>query len=340
MKRTILTTLAATALLAIPACPGGSSASSEKLIPEQATAMLGVDVANLFKSKLYVDNKALVDSNSQFKDVVEAAKGCEFDPEKNMRSVLYGTDMKSGHAVVVTGEGLGDEKILTCIADKLKDKNGGKVPFTVSEESGKKVVKADNNEFTGYIVDGRTLVFASTPWTGAVKDLIDGKGKSAVDGPHKDLFARADRSKHIWAAGVAPEDLASLAKSNQNVDVKDISGSIDLSDGVAVQATATLASPEQAAEVKTKVDQALPGAKAILSLMQVPTTIVDNVKLEAKDAQLSVEAKITAADLKALQEKAGSMPGGLPFGGGGGDALPIEPSIPADPPPAEDAPAE
>jgi hypothetical protein len=346
MKRTILTTLAATALLAIPACKGGASAAGGKLIPEQATIMAGIDVGGLLKSKLYADNKAIAESQAGYKEVVEAAKGCNLDPEKAITSVLIGTDAKDGVAVVITGTGIGDEKNLTCIADKAKEKNNGKVPFTIADEGGKKTIKMDDG--TGYIVDAGTVVIASKPWAAAVKDLVDGKGKAAVDGPHKDLFTRADQSRHIWFAGVAPEQLAGMAKAQGEVDVKDFSGSVDLSDGLGVKLAAGLGSAEQASGLKKKADEALPMAKMGLAMVGLPATVADTVKIDAKDALLSFEISLSASDLKTLQEKAGGL-GGLMGGGGGGmGAPPAEPAAPPTPPaeppaaapPADGAPAE
>ncbi|MCY1055957.1 hypothetical protein [Nannocystis sp. SCPEA4] len=345
MKRTILTTLAATALLAIPACKGGASAAGGKLIPEQATIMAGIDVGGLLKSKLYADNKAIAESQAGYKEVVEAAKGCNLDPEKAITSVLIGTDAKDGVAVVITGTGIGDEKNLTCIADKAKEKNNGKVPFTIADEGGKKTIKMDDG--TGYIVDAGTVVIASKPWAAAVKDLVDGKGKAAVDGAHKDLFTRADQSRHIWFAGVAPEQLAGMAKAQGEVDVKDFSGSIDLSDGLGVKLAAGLGSADQASGLKKKADEALPMAKMGLAMVGLPATVADTVKIDAKDALLSFEISLSASDLKTLQEKAGGL-GGLMGGGGGGmgapPAEPAAPPTPAEPPaaapPADGAPAE
>lgn len=338
MKRTILTTLAATALLAIPACKGGATAAGGKLIPEQATIMAGIDVGGLLKSKLYTDNKAMAESQAGYKEFVEAAKGCNLDPETAVSSILVGTDAKDGVAVVITGTGIGDEKNLTCVADKAKEKNNGNVPFTIADEGGKKTLKAD--DATGYIVDAGTLVIASKPWAGAVKDLVDGKGKAAVDGPHKDLFTRADQSRHIWFAGIAPEQLAGAAKS-QGADVKDFSGSIDLSDGLGVKLAAGLASADQAAGLKKKADEALPMAKMGLAMVGLPATVADSVKIDAKDALLSFEISLSASDLKTLQEKAGGLAGGLLGGGGGMGAAPPSPEPePAEAAPAEGAPAE
>lgn len=310
--------------------------------------MVGVDVAGLMKSKLYTDNKALVESKAEYKEMAEAAKACNLDPEKALSSVLVGTDAKDGVAIVLTGDGLGDEKNLTCIADKAKEKNNGKTPFTIVDEGGKKTLKMDEGDGTGYIVDGRTIVIATKPWAAAVKDLIDGKGKSSQDGPHKDLFARADQSKHVWAAGVAPEQLAGMAKgAGADVDVKNFSGSLDLSDGLGISVTAGLGSAEQASGLKKKADEALPMAKMGLAMVGLPATVADSVKIEAKDALLSFEMKMSAADLKTAQEKLGALAGGgLPFGGGGGggapepvEAPPVEAPSAEDAPPAEGAPA-
>lgn len=346
MKRTIFTTLAATALLTLPACKGGgASAAGEKLIPEQATILVGVDVAGLMKSKLYTDNKSKFESQPGYKEMAEAAKGCNLDPEKALSSVLFGTDAKDGFAVVLSGEGLGDEKNLTCVADKAKEKNGGKAPFTIADEGGKKTLKMDDG--TGFIIDGKTIVVASKPWADKVKELVDGKGKSAKDGANKDLFGRADQSNHIWFAGLAPEQLSGMAKAQGGIDVKDFSGSVDLSSGLAVKFAAGLGAPEQAADLKKKADENMPMAKMGLGMMGLPASVADSVKIDAKGNVLSFEMKMSDADLKTAQEKLGALAGGgLPFGGmggggmGGGMPEPAAPPVEAPPAaPAEGAPA-
>ncbi len=342
MKSKIPLTLAALALFGLPACGGGASAAGGKLIPEQATIMGGIDVAGLMKTKLYTDNKAEVEKQREYKEVADAAKACNLDPEKAIASILFGTDGKDGVAAVITGDGIGDEKNLTCVADKAQETNNGKAPFTIVDEGGKKILKMDDGKGQGFIVDGRTIVFASEPWKAAVKDLIDGKGKAATDGPNKDLFARADQSKHIWGAGVIPAEVAGAGKG-AGVDAKDASGSLDLSDGLAVKATVTVASAEQAEAAKKKADENMPLLKAGAGMFGL-TKAVDSISVTAKGAQISVEAAISNDEIKTLKEKAGGMLGGMMGGGGGGgmdappmDAPPATP--PADPAAAPAAPA-
>jgi hypothetical protein len=338
MKRKIPLTLAALALFGLPACGGGASAAGGKLIPEQATIMAGIDVAGLMKTRLYTDHKADLEKQAEWKEVAEAAKGCNLDPEKAVASVLIGTDGKDGVAAVITGDGIGDEKNLQCVADKAKEKNGGKAPFTIVDEGGKKTLKSDDGKGTGWIVDGRTIAFASKPWETAVKDLIDGKGKPATDGPNKDLFARADQSKHIWAAGLVPADAAGAAKG-MGADPKDFSGSFDLSNGLAVKATVSLASAEQAEALKKKADEGIGMLKGLAPMMGLPPKVADSVSVSTKGAMISVEASITNDDIKALKEKAGGMLGGMMGGGGGGDFDAPPPKDPAAAPPADPAAA-
>ncbi|MFY0538495.1 hypothetical protein [Nannocystis pusilla] len=118
-----------------------------------------------------------------------------------------------------------------------------------------------------------------------------------------------------------------MAKAQGQVDVKDFSGSIDLSDGLGVKLAAGLGSAEQASGLKKKADEALPMAKMGLAMVGLPATVADTVKIDAKDTLLSFEISLSASDLKTLQEKAGGL-GGLVGGGGGPPPRPSRPSRP------------
>ena len=351
MKQTIFVTLAATALLGLTACKGGAAAAGGKLIPEQATIMGGIDIAGLMKTKHYSENKAMLESQREWTEMSAAAKACNLDPEKALSSILIGTDGKANFAVVITGEGLGDEKNLTCIADKAKEKNGGKTPFTIADDAGKKVLRMEKGDGTGFIVDGKTIVFASKTWEAAVKDLMDGKGKAASDGPNKDIFGRADQSKHIWAAGLIPAEAAGMAKG-MGAEPKDFSFSLDLADGMAFQAAVGLASADQATAMKKQADEGLAALKGLAPMLGIPAKAVETLKVDASGSTISVSASMGHDDVKQLKDKAGAMLGGLGgMGGGMGGpppmmaepeappAAPAEPAAPAgDAPPAAPAP--
>ncbi|MEZ4454517.1 MAG: hypothetical protein R3B09_34010, partial [Nannocystaceae bacterium] len=309
MKKTFTTALAATAIFGITACSGGSAAGT-KLIPEQATVLIGIDIGGLTKTSLYADNKAMLDQAGDAKEMMEAAKGCNIELEK-MGSLLIGTDAaepKPNVTVVFTGEGVGDEKNLTCIAEKAKEKSG-KVPFTIADEGGRKVLKMDDDDGIGYIVDAKTVVIATKAWAGPTKDLIEGKGKSAADGPNKDLFARADQKKHIWFAGLIPAAAAGQLKGSPAEGVKDFSGSLDLSNGVAVTLAAGVESADKAKELKDMAEKQYAMVKGMSALIGVPASVADSVKFDTSGNAISVSASATPDDIKAIKEGAGKMMG-------------------------------
>ncbi|MBK7826511.1 hypothetical protein [Nannocystis sp.] len=276
----------------------------------------------------------------EYKEMADAAKACNLDPEKALSSILIGTDGKANVVAVLKGEGLGVEANLNCIAEKGKEKNGGKVPFTIADDGGKKILKMEG--------DKGIWLHRRRHDPGVRQRGVDRRGEgpdrrqgqAAIDGPDKDLFARADQSKHIWAAGLVPAELAGGAKS-VGAEPKDMSGSLDLSDGIAIKLAVGLASADQAKELKKKADEAMPGAKIGAAMFGLAKA-VETLKVDTKDNQITLEASLTNDDIKTLKEKAGALLGGFGGGMGGGgmdDAPPPMPVEPVAPPPSA-APAE
>ncbi len=302
MKRTITISVAALAMLGLTACKGGGgSAAATKLIPEQATIVGGVDMQGLMKTSLYSSNKEQLTKDEEAKEMMEAAKGCNIDIEK-LNSVVFGTDGKEGVAAVISGAGIGEEKNLTCISDKVKEKKG-EAPFTVEG----KELKMSGDEGVAYIVDGKTLAFASKPWAGALKELIDGKGKSAFEGANKDIFKKADQSKHIWVAGKVPAEMASGPADGLEAAV----ASIDLSSGLSLKATATFADAEKATQVQDMAKGGLAMGKGMAESKGIPGSVVDGIKIEAKDKDLNAEVNISKEDLDKINESLKGMLGGM-----------------------------
>ena len=337
MTKILNSALAGAALLSVTACQGGAAPGGMKLIPEQASIVIGVDVGGLLKTKAYQDNKAMIETGDA-KEMLEAMKGCKLNPE-TLGTILIGTDgndAKPNVTAVFTGEGIGDPANLTCIADKAKEKSG-EAPFTVADEGGKKILKMAKDDGVGYIIDAKTVVIATKDWAGPVKELTEGKGKSAADGANKDLFARADQKKHVWFAGVLPAAAIEGLKGSPAEGLKDFSGSLDLSSGLAFTVTAGATDADKAKGMKDQIDQQWPLAKGMAGMFGIPQPVVDSVKFDLSGNAISVSAKITEADMKTLQDQAGKMLGGGMGGGMGGDMGDI--GAPPSEPPAE-APAE
>lgn len=300
MKRTFATTTFAIALLGIGACKGGGG-DAVKLVPDAATVIGGVDIAGLQKSPIWEDNKKFLEEG-EAKEGLDAAKECNIGLDK-WKTVTFGMDPMKGDSAMVlvfNADGIGKKENLECIHGKIKEKDGNE-PWTMEEKDGKLVLTIDEGKATGYVINDNTLAVAGKDWAGSVKELIDGKGKAAVDGSLKDVVGRADKGKTIWAAGNLPAD---LLKGSPAEGATDAAASVDLSAGFGLAASVAFGSAEDAKAKADELQKQFDQMKGMATTMGAPQAAVDSVKIEAKDAAVQLSASITAEDLKKVQEAA------------------------------------
>ncbi len=309
MIRTLATTTCAAALLTLTACKGGgASADAAKLIPDAATVIGGANVQAMMKSPLYDGNKEMLEKGEQ-KEMMDAAKECNLGPD-TWQSVVFGFDPEGGEskmAVVMVATGLGKKENLECVAGKIKEKNDGEEPWTMEEKDGKLVLTMDEGDATGYVVNDNTLAVAGKDWAGAVKELIDGKGKPAVDNSLKDVLGRTDMSKAVWGAGIVPASMASGPADG----MKDGAMWVDMSSGLEIMASIGVKDADtatsKAKEFQTQYDQ----MKGMAGAFGVPAGVTDSVTIEAKGEAINMSAKASKEDLdkinEAVKKNLGSM---------------------------------
>lgn len=307
--KTFATTTFAFALLGVAACKGGGG-DAAKFIPEAATIVGGIDLAGVQGTQSWKDNKAMVES--QGKEVLDAMTACNLGLDK-WKSLTFGFDPAGGNekmSAVIVADGLGKKENLDCAAGKMKEKNGGKDPWT-SEEEGKTLKMEDGG--VAYVIDDNTIVVAGKAWAEDVKKLTKGEGKNAFDGPLKDVIGRTDTGKHVWFAGKLDDNAKGMAKMAGDIgEPQDVAGWLDMSGGVELFVAVGLKSSDEATKAKDTVQAQFDGMKAMAGQFGVPQAVVDSVKFDTKDTAVTVSAKASDADLKTIQEKVmGGMMGGM-----------------------------
>jgi hypothetical protein len=200
----------------------------------------------------------------------------------------------------------------------------------MEDKDGKLTLSIDGGKLTGWAVSENTLVVASKDWTSAVQEMIDGKGKPAVDNSLKEVYARADTKKHVWVAGTVPD---AMIKGTPAEGAKNVTGSVDLSSGLAILASVGFGTAEDATAKATELQTQFDGVKGMATGVGVPQPIVDSVKIEAKDTTVSIQASATEEDLKKVSELAKGAMGGA--GAPPPAPVPEPEAVPAEPPPAE-----
>ena len=307
MKRTFATTtVAAVALLCVPACKGGAG-DAAKLIPDSATVIGGVDLKALSTSDLWTKNEEMT-KQGDAGEMMAALEGCKLGKD-TWKSVVFGADPAGGEgkmAFVLSVDGVGKKENLDCIAGKIKEKDG-KDPWTLEEKDGKLVLTMTDGKGTGWVVDDNTVAVAGKDWEGAVKELIDGKGKSAIDNSLKDIVGRTDTSKAIWGAGKIPGDM--LAGSPAD-GAKDAAGWVDVSSGVEISASIGFDSEDTAKAKATEATTMFDQGKGAATAFGIPETTVNSVKIEAKGTAVHVGGKASKEDIDKISEAAKKAMGG------------------------------
>lgn len=305
MKRTFAITTIALSMLGLSACKGGAG-DAMKFIPDGASVMGGVDLAALQKSSVWEENKDKIESGEQA-EMMKAAEECNLG-KATWKNVVFGADVNNAEGkmvVVLSVDGVGKKENLECVAGKIKEKSD-KDPWTMEEKDGKLTLTIDEGKATGYVVSENMLVIAGKDWAGSVKELIDGKGKAAVDGSLKDIVGRASTKEHMWVAGTIPAEMAKGPAEG----LKDGTVSMNFSDGLAIAGNLGFGSADDAKSKAEEFNKQFEQLKGMAGEM-VPKAVMDSVKIEAKESAIHVEAKASNEDIKAMSEKAGGMLGGM-----------------------------
>lgn len=279
------------------------------MVPDSAKMVVVVDLKGLVGSDLYKQQGKALEASPVGKNLA-AAKACNLGPE-TWQQVVVGADDGGDDAMVIAmaATGIGKKENIECIAAKYKEEDP-KADWKIEDKDGKVVVTLDGGDGMAWAVDDNTLVMAGKSWNAAVQDRIGGKGQAAATTSLKDPMALAGSGGHIRFAGLANADMAQGPLEG----AKHFGGSLDLSAGLAVSAAVAFA---DAATAKTKseaVNTQFQGFKGMAGGLGIPQAVVDSVKIEAKDATMTVAMKANAKELEAVGQAVvkGMMGGGPP----------------------------
>lgn len=293
------------------AAAGATVADAMKLIPDGMNVVVGLDAAAVAGSALMKDNADML-KQGEAGEVMAAADACKVGMSTWKYAVVgVNTDNDKQGAIVVSATGLGKKETLECIGKKVKEKNPDD-KFEVGEEDGR-VVVTGKDDAKVYAVSDDVIAFSGPDSKDAVKELVGGKGKNALDGSLKDVVAAMDQSKHIYFGMVATADM----QKGPTAGLKHVTGSFDLSEGLAIAASGDFGDEAKAKELAKMANDQFTQMKGMAGAFGVPQPVVDSVKIEAKGGAVTASAKASKDDLKKLSETAKKQmmgPGGAPGG--------------------------
>lgn len=299
------------------AAAGATVADALKYIPDGANLLIGLDAAKVAGSAMMKDNQDML-KQGEAGEMIEAADACKVGMATWKYAVVGGnTDKNKEIVIVVSATGVGKKDTLDCIGKKVKEKKPEE-KFEVGEEDGRVVVTGGDDGEKIYSVSDDVIALVGADSQEAFKGLLGGKGKTALDGSLKDVFSSVDQSKHIYFGMVATADM----QEGPTAGLKHLTGTVDLSAGLAVAASGEFADAAKATELAGMANKQFGEMKGMAGMFGIPAAVVESVKIEAKGAAVSMSASASADDMKKISETMKKQLGGGPGGAPGGAAAP------------------
>lgn len=299
MKR-ILTTTLAVSVLVLPACKGGAAADAAKLVPDEADFIAGVSPKAVSESELYKKLAPKFESEEDYKKSIAMFEDCGLKPLE-FEAVVVGASSGGESVVVVVGDGVGKQEGATCAVNKLLEQEGKEANAEVAKDGSNSVI--DVEDFRIYLVSDKMIAITSADWKSSVAELIDGKGKPAIENSKKDLMGKVDSKKAAWFVATVPAELAGMAAmaGPELTEIKTVVGSIDLSKGVAVELVAGFDDGDKAKAAADKVQSLSDMTKS-----QTPENLKgmsESLKIEASGSDVKISASASMDEVDAAMSQ-------------------------------------
>lgn len=270
------------------------AAKSTLLVPNGVTVMAGVDIPPFIAKPYWRTIKDQLGSRPRRQ--LEAAERCKVGPDK-WRSFVIGVQPTSRDmAMVVEAVGVGKLETLQCLQREF-----GR--FTLSDD-GKEMSDATGG---GIVLDENRIAFATPALMQPLRDRIANEGQPAADAAMEAVLAKTDLKQPLWFAAIIPPTEAAVAAAMLGGWPSDVSGELDLADGMALHGRLTTTDPHSA---KTKLEGMWKSVVEVARARGIPEAITDSVKLSAGDGVMLFDANASDDDIaKALDR---SVPTGVP----------------------------
>jgi hypothetical protein len=273
----------------------GAAKEDMQLVPKEADVVFMANLARMRNTAMWRKMLDLRDQDAQTKkDYDEFVQKCQLDPLKQIDSVFVafpqGVDQSKEFAAILRGT-FNEQKLAECAKEQAK-KDGQELQ--VSDYNGKKLyTSSKQGQAFAVFLDSKTVALAGKEWVKKVVDLSAGKkeaGASAKENePLNALLKRAKTSDGIWGAGLVPQSTRDQLKNDPHLSaagsMKNVFGSIDFQNGLAVEINVDLGNDQDASDLATKIKAQLDDAKKNPQFMMLGlNTFLENVKIESKAA--------------------------------------------------------
>lgn len=281
----------------VAACPP-TTVAPPALVPHDAAAIIGIDLAALQKSAWFPDLDALAHAHPRLAPVLEAIEACGVGPG-DRREVTIGLSAHDDAMMVLRAADLGTPATLDCVAKELKTALGV-TPWTRRTTGCTSVLDIAGGEGRGHTLDSDTVVIATRGWIARVDDRVAGRGRSAMTGTLAWARPGLDMTRTVWFATQLSAAQAGRL-GTQAAALRQLAGGVDVARGLSLEVTAGFVHATDAADAARELDAELRSIRIAAPMFGLPAGIVDRVTVTARGSRLRVHGAISESDLRALR---------------------------------------
>lgn len=315
----------------------GAARDDLKMVPKETDVVLMVNLAQARKSPTWQRAVQRLSEDAKGRaDYQDFARRCQLDPFTQIDSLFVAlpsniSDSKE-YAALLRGP-FDSTQLMNCIRDISRDKGE---PIVEAEHVGTKLVGIGRQPTFLAAVGKKVLALGGSGWIRRVAELSTGKGPGGNASDHQELQALIKRTRTgdtLWWSGLVPPSSTERLRNNPLLgpvrSLHSVSGSLDLSKGLAAHAYLDLGSEADATELKKNADTQLEGLRTQPALrMMGMVSFLNGVKTGAKGSTFDLEVELTQPQVDDLVNRVAGLSGML----GGGRPSPTMP-LPAAPAP-------
>ena len=300
-----------------PAPAAVATGDDLSLLPVDSEVVLGLNFAQLQTSALWKKfvEPQLMKGDTQAK-LAEFKTKCGFDPMASVSTIsmgLKGVGAESPDGVIVV-HGPDKTKVMACL-DKMKEE-AAKDGSTIEKDGDVVNIKNKNGDaFSFTYVNDSTIVgvVGKDANTAGVKKAAMGGSALKTSAAFVEMYSKIKTGDSLWML-INGNSKAFDKAAAMGFKPKAVFGSVNVTDGLAVDLRVRLDTPEQAVQI----------ANMAKGQTQQFVKMVDKLDITAEQADVKINVAMSAQKLEQLVQQFAGMMGGMGGGGmGGGGADPM-----------------
>ncbi|MCX4240422.1 hypothetical protein [Paraliomyxa miuraensis] len=271
----------------------GTDVDPRLLVPGDADVVMGFSLDPVRQSPLGPMLGTAMRSDHDMSSAMDATSKCVTDLSALRGFVATQMDADDKIFGVVQSPGIGDESVVRCIEDAMREADGEKGGIILFETRGD--VRITPQEGGGYLIilNKDAIAMVDGPWEDKVFAAIEQPASRNSDSPLAKAMAGMDAGAHLWVAATLDEsDVADLGDVPGATAIRSVVAALDLASGIGIDVDLGFTDAEQAGAFEEALPAMMEEIGPSLPEAGLPADLLEGLKIEGEGTVVSTKLQI------------------------------------------------